>query len=85
MSVNQRSKVVMSMNSSSVVSETATKTNVESTEGIRSPKDYMFARSDFTKEKEKLDEVLNTGVLFRYHEPDAKNIPVAQLEDAYCK
>jgi hypothetical protein len=37
----------------------------------------MFARSDFTKEKEKLDEVLNTGVLFRYHMPDAKNIPVA--------
>jgi len=37
----------------------------------------MFARSDFTKEKEKLDEVLNTGVLFRYHAPEAKNIPVA--------
>lgn len=52
---------------------------------IRTPDDYMFARSDFSKEKEKLDEVLNTGVLFRYHMPEAKNIPVAQLEEAYCK
>jgi hypothetical protein len=85
MSVNQRSRVVMSMNPSSVISETTTQSNVESNPNIRAPKDYMFARSDFTKEKEKLDEVLNTGVLFRYHEPDAKNIPVAQLEEAYCK
>ena len=57
MSVNQRSRVVMSMNPSSVVSETATKSDVESTEGIRSPKDYMFARSDFTKEKEKFSPI----------------------------
>jgi hypothetical protein len=34
---------------------------------IRSPKDYMFARSDFSAEKAKLEEVLDSGVLFRYH------------------
>lgn len=75
----------MNMNPSSVASETTTKSVVESNPNIRAPKDYMFARSDFTKSKEKLDEVLNTGVLFRYHAPDAKDIPVAQLEEAYCK
>jgi dTDP-4-amino-4,6-dideoxygalactose transaminase len=56
----------------------------DSTE-LRAPADYMFARSDFSKEKEMLDEVLNTGVLFRYHAPEAKNIPVAQLEEKYCE
>lgn len=52
---------------------------------LRSPKEYMFARSDFSKEKAKLEEVLNTGVLFRYHEPNAENIPVAKLEQAFCE
>lgn len=47
---------------------------------LRTPKEYMFARSDFSKEKAKLEEVLDTGVLFRYHEPNAENIPVAKLE-----
>jgi perosamine synthetase len=53
--------------------------------GLRSPKEYMFARSDFSVEKAKLDEVLDTGVLFRYHEPNPENIPCAKLEQAFCE
>jgi dTDP-4-amino-4,6-dideoxygalactose transaminase len=51
---------------------------------LRTPKEYMFARSDFSVEKAKLEEVLDTGVLFRYHEPNAEDIPVAKLEQAFC-
>jgi len=45
----------------------------------------MFARTDFSTERKCLDEVLDTGVLFRYHEPNAKDIPVAMLEQAFCE
>jgi hypothetical protein len=51
----------------------------------RSPKEYMFARTDFSVEQTKLQEVLDTGVLFRYHEPNAEDIPVAKLEQAFCE
>jgi hypothetical protein len=71
-----RSSVLMNAASSTTTSDSIVDTKTGES-NIRAPGDYMFARSDFTKSKEKLDEVLNTGVLFRYHMPDAKNIPVA--------
>jgi len=81
-----RSSVVMNMAPQGLTSEsTQAAVKSEDSAELRAPADYMFARSDFSKEKEKLDEVLNSGVLFRYHAPEAKNIPVAQLEEKYCE
>jgi dTDP-4-amino-4,6-dideoxygalactose transaminase len=45
----------------------------------------MFARSDFSVEKQRLNEVLDSGVLFRYHAPDAENIPVSAIEKKYAE
>ena len=50
---------------------------MDATVGLKHPKEYMFARSDFTAEREKLNETLDTGVLFRYHESNPMDIPVA--------
>jgi dTDP-4-amino-4,6-dideoxygalactose transaminase len=52
---------------------------------LRPPKEYMFARTDFSVEKAKLEEVLDSGVLFRYHEPNPEDIPAAKLEQAFCE
>jgi hypothetical protein len=65
---------------SGVINNLKVKENYLDDQTLRTPKEYMFARSDFSVEKAKLEEVLDTGVLFRYHEPNAEDIPVAKLE-----
>lgn len=51
---------------------------------LKPPSEYMFARSDFSVEKQKLGEVLDSGVLFRYHAPNAESIPVSAIEKKYA-
>jgi hypothetical protein len=62
------------------ISDLKVKENYLDDQTLRTPKEYMFARSDFSVAKAKLEEVLDSGVLFRYHEPNAEDIPVAKLE-----
>jgi len=49
------------------------------------PKKYMFAKTDFSGDKARINEILDSGVLFRYHHADPANIPVAQAEADFCE
>jgi len=52
---------------------------------LRSPKEYMFATTDFSKDKEEINKILDSGVLFRYHQADPSKIPVARAEADFCE
>lgn len=67
------------------VSQSDVATHTPLNTNLKPPSEYMFARSDFSVEKQKLGEVLDSGVLFRYHAPDPENIPVAAIEKKYAE
>ena len=45
----------------------------------------MFAKTDFSADKQRVMDVLDSGVLFRYYTSNVEEIPVAQAEKHFCE